>query len=166
MESASCKNHFPHWRDFPPTGYPFKRNLLFSSKEPNFHQPEPAATRSDVRAIECCGDQLLEANSNINALWKFENCLLVCKNTKSHPHHIIMYASVCAMITMKMYRGTHEESKQKKLLRLCDAYCEECFEITTQKLPSQAEVGHVVKFISILEHCCLKFTLTASLLEG
>ena len=126
MESSQYQ--FPHWNDKPPEGFPIHRSILESSKKPNFQQVEPLASMSDIQDVFKSGNQLLESGEDIEALWKFENCLLICEqNQPCSQEDIAKYTTSCTMTTMKILTNFSELEKLKLLL-LCDMYCKLCFE--------------------------------------
>ena len=126
MESSQYQ--FPCWSDKPPEGFPLHRSILESSKKPNFQQAEPAASISDVQDVFESGSQLLESGEYVDALWKFENCLLICEqNQPCSQEDIAKFITRCTMTAMKILSNLSELDKMK-LFTLCDMYYELCFE--------------------------------------
>ena len=126
----SYQYQFPHWKDKPPEGFPFETSIVGSLREHSFQQTEPVARVCDLGAVYRSGNHLLELGDDIDALWKFENCLLICEqNQAGAPEEFAKYATSCAMTVMKISAANLEDTlKQKKLLTLCELYCEWCLE--------------------------------------
>ena len=139
MDSTQYK--FPHWSEKPPASYPFEQNLLDASKEPQFLQEEPIATANDLQTVHDSGNQSLESEENIHALWKFENCFLICKQNQQTAKKVIKYGSICMMVAVKLYSSTEENSQKNQLSILWDKYYSECCTLAHEKSPQRAPVS-------------------------
>ena len=141
MCTMDCTHYqFPHWSEKPPATYPFEQNLWDASKQPQLLQEKPFATSSDLQAIHDCGNRLLESEENIDALWKFENCFLICKQNKQTTGQV-NYASICIMVAVKLYSSTQAHLQKDQLSSFWDKYCNECFTLVPEKSPQRATVS-------------------------
>ena len=128
-------NHkiFPHWRDKPPDGYPFTTEPLNFQEPLLLTRPHP----SELQTIREEGRKLLDSKDYQNALWKYENCLLIAENmyeiSVGAPDEIVTYASNCALVLLKIYGETDHYTHQLRALKYCKKFCGRCFTLPVEE---------------------------------
>ena len=131
----STRRTFPHWRDEPPDGYPFTTEPL------NFQEPfiQIRPLPQELQTISEEGKKLLESKNYRNALWKYENCLLIAENmyevSLGTPDEIVKHASNCALVLLKLYVEIDQYNiiYQQRALEFCKKFCRRCFKLPVER---------------------------------
>ena len=108
----------PHWHERPPDGYPFEVAPLHFEPAMLPRAPE----LQELKIIHERGKELLGLRDYQDALWKFENCLLIADTSEE----IVKHASNCALALLKLY--SEDQVKKKKALEHCKRFCGLCLE--------------------------------------
>ena len=120
----SSRRVFPHWSEKPPDGYPFMTYPL------NFQEAQPKARPllQELTTIGEAGKRLLDSKNYQDALWKYENCLLIARNMYE-VDQIVRYASNCALVLLKLHQSIEDDVQKKRAIEFCKQFCLKCFEL-------------------------------------
>ena len=141
MSRQEHKRGFPHWTAKPPDGYPFSiEPLNFAGRAYLPNGPHP----HEFTAIEECGINLLQSGDYQDALWKFENCLLMQFEPDQQPQKIVECSCNCALALLKLYESEKDQAKKKKAIELCQEFCEICFRQRVRRSILE-KVWHIIK---------------------